>query len=316
VTPDREAEPRSLVVTGANGHLGLGLLRHAARRGRARAFRAVVRSERAAATIRAEPAAREVEIRVVDTADEEALCEAVRGTRGWVHLVGILKETRSARYEETHERSAARVARAAEKAGVSRVVYLSILGAHPDAPNACLASKGRAERSLLAGSIAATVLRVPMVLGPGELAATALRTQALAPATFLVRGGVSLEQPIDAEDVAQAILGALADPARDSVALDLAGPESLPHRELVTRVGFRLGRRPRIVAVPLPAARLLAALLGRLPDPPLTPAMLGVLEHDDCIDPQPACERLGLVLTPLDETLDRTFGPPPPGAPS
>ena len=39
-------------------------------------------------------------------------------------------------------------------------------------------------------------------------------------------------------------------------------------------------------------------------------AMLGVLEHDDRIDPVPACRALGLELTPLDETLRRSLEPP------
>jgi hypothetical protein len=33
--------------------------------------------------------------------------------------------------------------------------------------------------------------------------------------------------------------------------------------------------------------------------------MLGVLDHDDDIDPAPAAARLGIQLTPLDETLRR-----------
>ena len=33
--------------------------------------------------------------------------------------------------------------------------------------------------------------------------------------------------------------------------------------------------------------------------------MLEVLEHDDRVDPGPACRALGLTLTPLDETLRR-----------
>jgi hypothetical protein len=37
--------------------------------------------------------------------------------------------------------------------------------------------------------------------------------------------------------------------------------------------------------------------------------MLGVLEHDDDIDPRPAARRLGLTLTPLAETLAHTFAP-------
>jgi hypothetical protein len=45
------------------------------------------------------------------------------------------------------------------------------------------------------------------------------------------------------------------------------------------------------------------------PDPPLTRAMLGVLDHDDEIDPKPACDELGIQLTPLGETLLRCVGP-------
>jgi hypothetical protein len=37
--------------------------------------------------------------------------------------------------------------------------------------------------------------------------------------------------------------------------------------------------------------------------------MLGVLEHDDRIDPAPACARLGIRLAPLDATLRRCVGP-------
>jgi len=35
--------------------------------------------------------------------------------------------------------------------------------------------------------------------------------------------------------------------------------------------------------------------------------MLGVLEHDDAIDQGPAARRLGIALTPLDETLRRAL---------
>jgi hypothetical protein len=62
------------------------------------------------------------------------------------------------------------------------------------------------------------------------------------------------------------------------------------------------------------AVELLLGVFGRVPwatwlasrlaaDPPLTPAMLGVLEHDDDIDPAPACRQLGIELTPLDAAL-------------
>lgn len=185
---------------------------------------------------------------------------------------------------------------------------MSILGADPASPNRCLASKGRAEEILTSGATPATTLRIPMVLGRGEVAAGALRGQASAPFTLLARGGATLEQPIDARDVVAAIRLAADEAGEARGGLDLAGPESLSHRELVERVASVLGRNPRIVPIPVPLLAGVARLFELFSaTPPLTRAMLGVLEHDDDIDPAPACRRLGLELTPLADTLHHTF---------
>jgi NADH dehydrogenase len=294
----------ALLVTGANGRLGRALLEAVAG---GRRVRALVRSERAAASLRALPPALCPEIVQVDWSDAEALARAGAGASDWIHLVGILKETRSSRYADAHEGPARALARAAALAGARRVVAVSILGADPGATNACLASKGRADQTLLDGAVPASVLRVPMVLGPGEPGAAALRAQASARVSFLVRGGATLEQPIDRRDLVRALRLALEAPVQRS-ALDLAGPESLSHRALVERIGALLGRRPRILPIPFALASALAAGFERFAaDPPLTRAMLGVLEHDDRIDPAPALGRLGLALTPLAETLAWTF---------
>jgi NADH dehydrogenase len=122
----------------------------------------------------------------------------------------------------------------------------------------------------------------------------------------MVGGGRSLEQPIDAEDVTEAILRSLTLDVADHETLELAGPESLPRRELLARAASCVGSEPRVIALPYAAASLLALVCElTLSNAPLTRAMLGVLERDDSIDPGPACARLGMELTPLDETLRR-----------
>ena len=299
-----------ILVTGANGHLGIRLIRSLASRGPGSAgVRALVRSERAANTLRDLPEDCRPEIQIVDYGDAEAVAAAAGGCDRIVHLIGILKETRSARYVDAHEAACSALVRAAERVGAQRIVYMSILGADPEASNACLASKGRAERILLDCRVPVTVLQVPMVLGPGEIAAFALRSSIHAPLAPLVRGGAALEQPIDAENLTTAIESALDDSSGDDAVLELAGPESLTHRELVCRAAKLMGKRPRFLPIPMAAASLFARLAERFSDdPPLTPAMLGVLERDDRIDPSPACARLGLTLTPLDETLRRCLG--------
>ena len=304
------SEPGRVLVTGANGNLGRALIRRLARASGATPripVRALVRSERAAATVRELPEAPDVA--VVDYRDVDALAAAATGGVAIVHLVGILKESSTTRYRDAHEGTAEALSAAARRAGCLRIVYLSILGARVDSANACLASKARAEEILLKPPLETTILRVPMVLGGDEPATWALRARARARIVPLVRGGASLEQPIDSADVVEAIASALARPALAGQALDLAGPESLSRRELIGRAAALTGGAPpRVVPIPLAWIRGFAALAERFQsDPPITPAMLGVLEHDDRVDPTPACRALGIELTPLDETLRRSL---------
>ena len=116
-----------ILVTGANGHIGQALACAVS----PRPVRALVRSDRAAAQLKALGDAATLEIRQVDYSDEDALLRAGEGCVSWVHLIGILKETRNARYVDAHERPSEALARAAEKAGAKRIVSLSILGAAP-----------------------------------------------------------------------------------------------------------------------------------------------------------------------------------------
>lgn len=297
-----------VLITGANGNLGRRLIERAFELPvRPRPVRAIVRSQSARQTLGDIP---DLDVAVLDYTDTEALARAAEGCDSVVHLVGIIKEGSTSSYEGAHEATCTALANAAAKTGIRRIVYLSILGSRPDADNACLASKGRAEKILLECPTPTLVLRVPMVLSPNDHASRVLRSQARSRIVPLLRGGTGREQPIDASDVVNAIVRGIDLPGSTDLALDLAGPESLSRRELLERCAALYGNHPRVLPVPAFFANVIASLLERLTaNPPLTRAMLGVLDHDDEIDPGEACERLGLKLTPLDETLAKCVGP-------
>ena len=301
-------ETGPLLITGANGHLGRRLLLRLAGE---RAVRCIVRSRRAADQIEALGLSDPPVVSILDYGDEAALAEALRGCTHAVHLVGILKENATSRYADAHERATAALARAADAVSLTRIVYLSILGSETDSANACLASKGRAEQILLEARTPALGLRVPMVLGEGDFASRALARRARSRIAALTRGGASLEQPIYAGDVVEAIVAGTTRDGLDDLTLELAGPESLPHRQLLARAAAAAGAGgPRILPIPYALNAALAWLFEKLAkDPPLTRAMLGVLDRDDAVDPSEACAKLGIELTPLDETLRRCVGP-------
>lgn len=305
--------PERILVTGANGHLGRLLIARIgadAGGGATPRVRALVRSESAGARVRTVATPTPTEVVIGDYTDEASMDAAVAGCEAVVHLVGIIKEGAGSLYRTAHEDTCEVLGRVAARQGVRRIVYLSIVGSRPDSANPCLASKGRAEAILLGASVPTTVIRVPMVLGPDDFASAALRGRARARVVALVRGGASLEQPIDAADVVGAILGALRTGEGESIAIDLGGPERLSHRALVLRAASQYGKRPWIVPIPFALVRGLVAALERLSgNPPITTAMLEILQHDDRIDQAAGCELLGVRLTPLDETLRRYVGP-------
>lgn len=295
-------------VTGANGHIGRRLLARLADKGER--ARAIVRSKHAAATIEALPEAQRPELRIVDYADASSLEVALQGCRAVVHLVGVIKESRAAPFDAAHERPCEALSIAAAKAGLEQVVHLGVIGADRSSHNACLASRGRAEAILLQGSPPATIVRVPMVLGAGDYATAALRGQASSGLVALIGGGATLQQPIDAGDVVTAILACLEHSELAGQILELGGPECLSQRQLVLRAAKLHGRTPIVVPIPLFLMRTFAAVMARVSaNPPITPAMLGVLQHDDRVDSQAACRQLGIELTPLDETLRVCVGP-------
>jgi uncharacterized protein YbjT (DUF2867 family) len=308
--PGEREDAARVLVTGANGQIGRRLIERFARSIPRVPVRAAVRSARAASTLEALPAEIRPEICIVDYRNAGELAEAARDCAYAVHLVGILKETANSHYEDAHEASTRAIANAAEMAGLRRIVYLSILGSDPKSANACLASKGRAEQILLDAKTPALVLRVPMVIGPGDVTAKIVRREALSRVLPLAAGGRSRTQPIYAGDLVEAIAAGLEREDLGDLILDLAGPESLSQREFIERAARLFGNRPHVVSVPTGPILFLAGLAERFfANPPTTKTALEVILADDDVDPEPARQKLGIEPTPLDDILERCVGP-------
>jgi NADH dehydrogenase len=242
------------------------------------------------------------------------MCRVLEGV-SWVgHLVGIIKESGGATYVAAHEKSSAALVEALQKNPDAHITYLSIVGATPTSSNACLASKGRAEVLFDNAVNRACTLRLPMVLGEGDIVSHRLRARALKPSAYGLRMN-SLEQPIYAGDVARAILAAGSLGINKNY--DLGGLEVISRAGLtrraaaaLTALGERSGERAiSIRSFPIGLGKIVVGIMQTLmPNPPLTMAMLEILDHDDQVDNTPVLQALELgSLTGLDEALALTL---------
>lgn len=248
-----------------------------------------------------------VSIQQLNYTDVAALEATVTDCSEVIHLAGILKESPWSTYEQAHEETTAALLEATAASGLKRIHYLSIVGSSPESSNACLASKGRAESMLLAAPQPALILQVPMVLGEGDYAAAALNSQARK-GLNLVFAAEARDQPLYAGDVVNALIAAADLPEEFNATLTLAGPEAVNKRQLIQRAAGLLGRRSTVIGLPGGLAIGLARLLEAISkNPPVTVPMMEILHHDDNYDPEPACNTLGITLTPLDDMLEHVL---------
>ncbi|WP_433304505.1 NmrA family NAD(P)-binding protein [Actinoplanes sp. CA-030573] len=132
---------------------------------------------------------------------------------------------------------------AAERAGVTGVVYLSLIGADLDI--AFARPHRQVEARLAASPLATTVLRP-------DFFAQNLHGQLdlIRQASIVFPAGDTALAPIDVEDIAAAAAAALTAPAQPTGAYTLTGPQRLTFADIAARTGAALNRTVTYVDAP------------------------------------------------------------------
>ena len=289
-----------IAVVGANSAVGSALLAQVAAGGALDVVAAVRRPE----VVGGLPQSPRISPRVVDYRRSDDLADAFAGAGAVVHLAGILFESRTSDYRSGNVEVTRAVVEAARAAAVGHVVFVSSLGADPRSRNGYFRSKGEAERLVAESGLDATIIRTPLLLGPGTAGGRALVATASGPAARVLGGGAHRLRPLDVDDLCGAVLGCCERPAAGVRTCDLVGPETLTHRELIERAAGCLGREARVRSTPVWLARLAARVAGLVRKGGLTPAVIDVITSDETVDRNAAAE-LGVSLTPLPDTLAR-----------
>jgi uncharacterized protein YbjT (DUF2867 family) len=104
-----------------------------------------------------------------------------------------------------------------------------------------------------------------------------------------------LRQPIHVQDVANACLAAMESSAATNRAYNISGGETLPYRDMVTRVFACMGRLPLLLPVPLFAFRIACILMRVLPRyKDWSAAMAERMNKDMVFDHSEAARDLGI----------------------
>lgn len=221
-----------------------------------------------------------VEVAEFDLDDPSTTDSATKGVDAVVYLVHsmdqgdfVTKDLRAAQ-EMTH---------AAERNGVTRIVYLSGLIPDDDSPlSDHLRSRLQVEDTFLGSSIDATVLRAAIVLGAGSTSFELVRRMVeRLPVTPIPTWMNKQVQPIAVVDVLNIIAEALGEESRPG-SFDIGGTEVLSYRELLATYADVAGLRRRQITVPLLPVGLVGravAAISAMPHGTVT-ALVESLTHD------------------------------------
>src|SRR6266478_5744833 len=138
-----------------------------------------------------------------DVLDDVAVGAAIAGTDAVVNLVGILTETTTQSYRAIHVEGARRVALAAQRHGVMRVIHMSALGVSPTSPAISDRTKAEGEQAVREVFPQATIVRPSLVFGEDDhffsRFAAMIRSSPVLP---LIGGGTTRFQPVFVDDIA------------------------------------------------------------------------------------------------------------------
>jgi len=150
---------------------------------------------------------------------------------------------------------------AARRAGVRRVVHVSITNPAEDSPLEYFAGKARLERALQESGLTYAILRPTVLFGREDILINNIAWAVRRFPVFMLFGDGSYRlQPIHVDDLAD--LAAAEGMREGNSIINAIGPETFSYRELVEAVAAAVGCRRWLVGVPPGIGYLLGKLVG------------------------------------------------------
>ena len=150
---------------------------------------------------------------------------------------------------------------AARKAGVGRIVHVSITHPSVDSPFGYFRGKALVEEALADTGVSHAIVRPTVIFGRGDVLVNNIAWLLRRFPVFPIAGdGAYQVRPVHVADVARLCVDAAA--ASDDVVVDAVGPETFTFTELVRAIAGAVGAGARLVPVPTAAVPPLARVLG------------------------------------------------------
>jgi len=275
-----------IFLTGATGFVGRNMLKHLLDEGHA--VRALLRGLPGQKARLVQGFRHEGDFAYVpgDVVSGAGLEQGMADCDAAIHLVGIIAEKGSNTFEAVHHIGTKNVVEAAKRAGIRRFVHMSALGVRADGVAEYQRSKWRGEEEVRGSGIPYCILRPSLIFGPGDGFVTQMMDMMKqAPLIRPIPGdGTPKFRPIFVDDVTFCFARALTEQAATNKTIDLGGADELTLNDVLKEIARCAGISKPAIHIPMPLIFAGAALARLLPNPPVTPDQLRMLQEGSTCD--------------------------------
>ena len=192
----------------------------------------------------------------------ERLVESLRGASALINTYWVRFPRGDATFEGAVRNSRVLID-AAARAGVRRIVHVSIANPSLDSPFGYYRGKAQLEQAVAASPLAYTILRPAVIFGLEDILINNIAWFVRKFPVFGIPGsGRYRIRPIFVEDMARLLADAVE--RRSNCVVNAAGPETFSFEELVRLISCHLGMGPLLLHLPMPLAYASTRAIGWL----------------------------------------------------
>lgn len=295
-----------ILITGATGYIGSHLANRLVAQGERP--RCLVRSKQRAASLLP---VEKIDVAIGDTTQPASLAAAMQGVDIVVHAAFITadrKQSAGNTYAETNVQGTINLVKAAQAAGVKRIIEISGLGTKPDRPGSYMQGRYLAEKAVKESGLQWTIIQPSVLFGKDapfiKGLANLIRS---APVVPLIGGGKIRFQPIYVEDVVTVIIKTLENPEIcANKTFTIGGPAYYTFTEVIDILTSTMHKTRIKAPAPMPLVGVGAAVMEAiLPKPPLTRAAMTLFSFDNTTDLHSVERDFGFTPTSFTDFLQK-----------
>ena len=272
---------RLVTVFGGSGFVGRNLVRSLAKRGFR--VRVAVRRPDLARYLMTAGAVGQIHGIQANIRYPASIAAAVEGAEAVVNLVGVMHDGRNG-FDAVQAFGPGAIARAAEAAGVQRFIHVSSLSCDLDGEARYAQSKAKGEDAARAAFKETVIIRPSAIFGSDDDFFNRFAALArMSPVMPLIGGGDTRFQPVFVGDVAEVLARGVEGRLAAGSTYEIGGQEIMTLRDIFQFVLRVTNRRRLLIPVPFGLANIPAAVLGLLPNAPLTRDQVALLRRDNVV---------------------------------